>query len=159
MTLFQHRNWFHALSGCPAHSSEWSSSPVLPTGSRSSHSFSGKDALHDCLYPESWLRSLAIPQGSRSVMVNMEQPKLSQSAGIENRKYLGPRWQATESPLPLSRELLECRINLALKVWSQWLLQFGARIFQISSQGLGNCISFLYFVICNHRQTASFIEE
>ena len=100
----------------------------------------------DCLYPESWLRSLAIPRGSCSVMVNMDQPDLSQSTGIENRKYLGPQRQATESPL-LSRELLECRLNLALKVWLQWLLQFGARIFQISSPGLGDCRSFLYFVI------------
>lgn len=75
--FFEHKSWFHAVSGCPAHSSEWSPLPILFNSPHklSSCSFFGKDTVENSLNIESWFHFLAILRSFLSVTVKLEQPK------------------------------------------------------------------------------------
>lgn len=63
MSFSEHKSWFHAVSGCPAHG-PFKILSTLPRN-QGSGSFPGKDAVDNDLCIESWLHSLAIPCCSR----------------------------------------------------------------------------------------------
>lgn len=83
--FFEHKSWNHAVSGRPAHGSEWSPLQMLFTWPHklSPCSFSGKDAVEsNSLNVDSWLHFPAVLGSSLSVTGKNGAASTSQSTGI-----------------------------------------------------------------------------